>query len=299
MEKSATFRIPKPERAEQLARSLGMSAEDRAEMLRFPPRHGTELWDQLEKAYHSLVEAMGTTGPLPDWPVLPERHGALARYGYVWVFLAATDVAREYHAARGISDEVSWASLGILADQMRNRRAVYGEGGLHTQNWVTHHFRGAVYPLGRLHFERRPIWFDAGPPPAPGRGDDALGLHIPEGRLTPASCDESIRTAQAFFQRHYPDHDYRYATCVSWVLDPQLTEYLAYDTNILAFQRRFTLIPLENPDQDDNKTIVEFVFRRPLDELDRLPRDTTLQRAIIDHIQAGRRWQFRTGWFRV
>jgi hypothetical protein len=43
--------------------------------------------------------------------------------------------------------------------------------------------------------------------------------------------------------------------------------------------------------------MVEFIFNRPLSDLDSLPRDTTLQRAVVDHIRSGRVWTFRTGWF--
>jgi hypothetical protein len=42
-----------------------------------------------------------------------------------------------------------------------------------------------------------------------------------------------------------------------------------------------------------------FVFGRPDAPLDTLPRDTTLQRAIIDHQLAGRHWHGGAGWFEI
>jgi hypothetical protein len=202
---------------------------------------------------------------------------------------------RAYHRAHDIDDETSWRILGTLAVQLANRRELHGEGGLHTQNWMTHHFRGAIYALGRLHFERLVLPPGDPEPDGPQPTEPVLGLHIPEGRLTPESVDDALEQAVGFFARHFPAEPYRHAVCTSWVLDPQLTGYLPADSNILRFQRRFTLRP-PSP-ADDSATVVEFLFKRPLADLDGLPRSTTLQRAVIDHIRDGHSWQFRTGWF--
>ncbi|MFD7156964.1 acyltransferase domain-containing protein [Kribbella sp. NPDC059898] len=276
---------------------LGLSAEDQQDTLanRPDPERDSDLWWLLERCHHQLVQQLGTTGPLPPWPDLPAAAGSVGRFLYVWAFLATLPAVRRYHAAHGISDADSWPILAVLGAQMANRRELYGEGGLHTQNWVTHHFRGAIYALDRLHFERQRCWYDAANGPA--QGEPVLGLHIPEGRLTPDSVDAALDRARSFFRAHYPDEQYRFATCVSWVLDPQLTEYLAADSNIIRFQQRFTL--LEADAKDERATVVEFLFKRPLSELDSLPRTTTLQRAVADHIRAGRPWHFRTGWFRL
>ncbi|MGZ0146604.1 acyltransferase domain-containing protein [Kribbella sp. WER1] len=274
---------------------LGLSDEDRSDTLanRPDPVRDPELWWLLERCHHQLVERLGTTGPLPPWPDLGPVTGPVGRFLYVWAFLATLPAVRRYHADRGIPDADSWPSLAVLGAQMANRRELFGEGGLHTQNWVTHHFRGAIYALDRLHFERQRSWYDA--PGGPARDEPVLGLHIPEGRLTPESVDAALDRARIFFGTHYPDEQYRFATCVSWVLDPQLTDYLSADTNIIRFQQRFTLLP--EADKDDGATVVEFLFKRPLTELATLPRTTTLQRAVVDHIRTGRSWKFRTGWF--
>lgn len=276
---------------------LGLGESDRRDTLanQPDPERDADLWWLLERCHLQLVRELGTTGPLPPWPDLPAETGAAGRFVYVWAFLATLPAIRRYHADRGITDGDSWPSLAVLGAQMANRRELYGEGGLHTQNWVTHHFRGAIYALDRLHFERQRCWFDAKDQGGPARGEPVLGLHIPEGRLTPESVDASLDRARDFFRNHYPDERYRFATCVSWVLDPQLTHYLAADANIIRFQQRFTMLP--EADKDDSATVVEFLFKRPLSALDSLPRATSLQRAVADHIRNGRPWKFRTGWF--
>jgi GNAT-like C-terminal domain/N-acyltransferase N-terminal domain len=297
-----------PDRAEagRLFDRLGLTAAEVAEALdnRPSPDRDPELWWLLEHCRQALLGRLGEGGELSPWPSLPDAIGATGRYFYPWVFLAVLPDTRRYHQARGIPDQASWEVLAALGAQMANYREAHGRGGVQTQNWLTHHFRGAIYALGRLHFERTTIGFDAaGAPdggPPPGRGAPALGVHIPEGRLTPESCDRSFAAAAEFFPRHYPDEVYRFGTCISWVLDPQLAEYLDPDSNIMRFQRRFALVaaaPDAVADADDG-TVIEFVFKRSIADLDRLPRDTSLQRGLVDHLRAGRHWQFRTGWLR-
>ncbi|WP_152363894.1 acyltransferase domain-containing protein [Microlunatus speluncae] len=297
---SEPVRLPDDAELDRELDRLGLSAADRTDLLaaRPDPQRTPGLWWLLERCVTVLRARQGTIAPLSPWPDLPDELGPVGRYLYVWVLIAALPAARAHHRARGIPEQSSREVLAVLADQLRNRRALHGSGGLHTQNWLTHHYRGAVYVLGRLHVERTMITFDPGPgPDAPPIGAPALALHIPEGRLTPESCDDSLTRAAAFFGRHFPEEPYRYAVCGSWVLDPQLKEYLDPESNIIKFQERFTLAPDTGPDL--NETVVEFIFKRPFADLDVLPRDTSLQRGIVDHVKAGRTWRFRTGWFRL
>src|SRR5262249_13055026 len=103
--------------------------------------------------------------------------------------------------------------------------------------------------------------------------------------------------------RCFPRTRYRYVHCHSWLLDPQLAEYLPADSNIVAFQRRFRRLPARLGVADDDLAVLAFVFERdrtPLQpgELDALPQRTALQRAIVTHLKVGRHWHFRPGWFR-
>ena len=89
-------------------------------------------------------------------------------------------------------------------------------------------------------------------------------------------------------------------SCGSWLLDPQLLEYLPEDSNIAQFQRRFELEPYEAPEGPDaDVEVLRFVFRTLTTPLDQLPRGTVLQRAIIDHLKAGRHWHWRRGHFPI
>jgi hypothetical protein len=175
---------------------------------------------------------------------------------------------------------VSWATLQDLGRGVAIHRATYGVAGLDKASWLSHHFHGELYELGRLQFELQ---------------RDALNLHIPAtGPLTPQACDESLALARSFFAEHFPDPSRRRIVCTSWLLDEQLADYLPGGSNIMAFQRRFTIT--EDAIVDDHEPL-RFIFRRVPPDLADLPRETTLQRALLDHLERGGHWRIRTGWF--
>jgi hypothetical protein len=306
-------RIPAaPETAAVLER-LGVTHSDVAEILHGLPkveRDPALAW-LLERCHHRLVRDLGRFGAeVGEWPNLPDALGAPGRYFYTYVFLAALEDIRGWHRQRGIPDDVSWATLADLGRQMALHRKMYGRGGLDTQWWLVLHWRGALYELGRLQFgpyriaagtDSSEIWYadDVSARMGPGfrRGDPALGVHIPEtGPLTPAACDHSLAWARDFFARHGPEQKYRIATCVSWLLDDQLEEYLPADSNLVRFQRRFRLVPGA---EENDVEIFKFVFKSATPTTAGVSQRTTLERAIVGHLRAGRHWRVRTGWLEL
>lgn len=298
-----TVTLPSPSEARALLERLAVPSAQIAEMVETLPDldHEPALWWLLTRCHHLLVRDMGGFDSMRRWPALPPDLGTVGRYFYVWVFLATLDDVRRYHAARGIPDDVSWATLADLGRNMAIHERIYGKGGFDEQNWITLHWRGGIYQLGRLQFNRSRIRYDAATIEQLGldfrHGDPALGVHIPEtGPLSPEACDASFRWAREFFARHFPEDTYRVATCGSWLLDEQLAEYLPPTSNIIRFQRRFQLVP---GGRVADREIVRFVFRRDTTRFDELPRRTTLERAIVQHLLAGRHWQSRSGWLRL
>lgn len=262
-----------------------------------------QLWWLLERCTHSLVRDLGVVDGPPPFPALPESIGVLRRYFYVYVFLAALPYVRAFHRQRGIPGEISRLTLADLGRSMAVHRRRHGMGGLDLAPWLMRHFRGNIYQLGRLQFERVRLGtrtaaaaLAAGEPSR--SGEPALAVHIPDfyGPLTPRACDESFARAKEFFGRHFPEEGVSVAVCHSWLLDEQLAEYLRAGSNILRFQRRFR--PAYRLDYDD-EIILGFVFGHTPASLDELPRRTTLQRAVVDHLRAGRRWYGGAGWLRL
>ncbi len=285
------FRLPDRTYLPAIFERLAIALEDQQEILAaWPsPDMDSEIWGSLERAYDTLVRDIGGTAALQ----LPGPSGEstpIGRYFFVYVYLAALADVRGFHKQRGIPDEISWATLADLGRNLVRDRLLLGDGGLRTSGWLTLHFRGALYELGRLQFNR----LNERSAHSFRTGDPAFGVHIPEsGPLTPEACDDSLAQAEVFFARHFPQTPTRLAICNSWLLDPQLADYLAPDSNIMRFQRRFKLV---GDGYDGDADVLRFVFHRIAPNIDELPQRTTLERAIVAHLSAGRHWQNRTGW---
>ncbi|MEU0548296.1 acyltransferase domain-containing protein [Micromonospora sp. NPDC005979] len=270
---------------------LAVPSDDAAEIMAGWPDDGSPLWTPelrwlLDRSIALVRADLGGYAWLPPGPELPRDRGLAWRHLYVYAYLALVEVVLGYHRDHGVPDAVSWATLADLGRNLAVDRRMRGEGWPVMQSWLTLHVRGAVYELGRLQHHR---------------GDGAIGLHIPDaGPLTPEAVSASLDEGRAFFPRHFPDESYAAFSCGSWLLDPQLREYLPEDSNIIRFQRRFELEPYEEPEGlDADVEVLRFVFRTLSTPLDELPRRTALQRAIVDHLSAGRHWQWRQGRFPI
>jgi hypothetical protein len=183
----------------------------------------------------------------------------------VQAFLARVPAARALHAELGLTDAESWATLQELPRHARLDRHVHGSPGLRSGWWVELAYDGRLVELGRLQFERC---------------GGFLGVHVPEtGPLDPAACDASFARAKQVF----PDDGE--ARCTSWLLDPRLRDLLPASSNIVRFQRRWELLE----DRGAEERLLEFVFHTRGPDLDRLPQETTLQRALVSHLRSGGR----------
>jgi hypothetical protein len=295
--------LPDDRTAEQLLTRLDVNPADRADTLaaRPDPQHHPALWWILDRIYRHTVDSMGAVVPIDGhngWPALPAGTGAVGRHLGVWVYLAVLPDVRQYHSSRGIPDDISWTSLA-LGGAMGVHRAVTGQSGLGLFDGLWGpplQLRGVHYRhLGRLEYNRGAISLSDGP------CGYTIGVHIPGGiPLETAACDDSLNVARRFFSRHFPEEPAAMFHCSSWLMDPQLAEYLPAHSNIVQFQRRFQILPLAPGDEESARCerVREYIFGGSgnATDLDELPQDTTLQRAYVAHRRSGRYWHTRIGW---
>jgi hypothetical protein len=250
-----------------------------------------EAWWLLERLYHTLIDR-DVPHPPPPWPAPFPSADLFTHYFHLYAFVAAIPDLLRFHARRAIPEHVTWRTLRDVGLQVANYQTRHGRGGFDGAFWVWPHFRGGVYTLGRLQFEAEPAAFNGS---SPDPINPALGVHIPAlGPLDPDACDDALAQAVRFFEAHYPETTYRIATCESWLLDEQLCDYLAPTSNIVRFQQRFTAVSDWSRVGDED--VLRFVFGRIPRSLDELPQRTSLERAVVTHLDAGRHWQFRRGW---
>ncbi len=115
-------------------------------------------------------------------------------------------------------------------------------------------------------------------------GDPILEIHIPAGsRMDFDACGESFRMAVDFFPRYFPDRPFKGFCCGSWILNTQLQDMLPPDSNLVRFQRELYLFPTLS----GGRSGIPNIFGSDIQDLSKAPRDTTLRRAVLDHLQAG------------
>ncbi len=223
------------------------------------------------------------------------------RWLYVVAYAEFLPRVLRRHERRGVPEAVSRATFADLGRHVRIARRLFGIRGFTEQHWLQLHLRGLLYDLGRLQFNLATLELSQADLDASGidatLATVVVATHIPEtGPLDPAGVDASFAAAQGFFARHFPEHGaIRYATCDSWLLDPQLRE-LVPGSNIASFGARYTLFP---PSHVADQSALDFVFRAPTTPLADLPRDTRLQRGLIDHLAGGGHINACYGWLEL
>lgn len=284
-------------------RYLGVPEEDINDVVASAPdpNADAEVWWYLERTVYSLTLHMDALDGPPRIASLTDVNDPRWRYFFVHVYAAALPLVQPWFRQRGIPEDVVQATLADLGRNVRVHRKRHGRGGLETASWLMLHFRGMIYQLGRLQFERSCIANTMATRISETgthmeENDHALSLHISDfsGPMSPEACDASIDRAKAFFPRFFPEMDFRVAYCNSWLLDPQLRSYLRPQSNIIQFQNRFALVPGA---YNVNRSIVQFVFGSTPERLDELPERSSLERAVVQHLKAGKNWEGRSGWF--
>ena len=294
-------RLPEPVRALEVpvgveaSRVLDLFAldgVDRAEVEVLWPGSGSvegewppELWHLVGCMYRRLcADADLPVGRWQGWPSLVEAEDPRVRVASLWAFAARVGAQFEAHGALGVDPSVTVATLADVGVQVARSRRMFGRLCLETAAWVAAQFRGRLYWVGGLQLEPGLLvdqggveWYSpeeaAGLGSGMGWGDMALRLHIPSGGLDPVSVDEALGRARGFARAHL-GFDPVVATCTSWLLDPQWGEVLGEGSNIVGFQRRFTLVGEGRRGESD---VFRFVFGRPVVDVSGVSGGTRLE----------------------
>ncbi|WP_028935410.1 acyltransferase domain-containing protein [Pseudonocardia spinosispora] len=270
---------------------LRIFGDDRRELIATLPRSPRPC-ELVEETAQAVLHTLGRRAMTPRLRPSPSDSGAAGRYFYAHVCLALLPHVLAYHRERAIPSDVSWATLESLAINLARHRRIHGHGGLEGPEWVVTVFRGLAFRIGRFTFERDFLGPELATALAGHSAADALSVHVPvTGPLPPEECSLALSNARRFLTRHFPEDSSRIAHCRSWLLDPQLAEYLPADSDIIRFAARFHLVP---DAANGDRAILDWV----LETSDpRLPEPATfLQRAVVGHLREGRHWRIRLGW---
>jgi hypothetical protein len=261
-----------PPTAEGIERVLSFATSDLVATLaelRVDSNEASEIadhWDELrsDETWVALLAAMLLTvehqrgdvdAPIAIWPDLEEA-GPSGRLLYFYLFALCNQGAREFLADSRCPEEIIETTLGVLVRHAAIHWRKWGTTGVDAGWWMLPTLRGEIVHIGSLQFHRVNLgvgtlspdpWFTdhemAGLGEGFCRGDPSIGIHIPEGAaLDPDRLDATFNDARRVLGVLWPVAQRRIATCQSWMLDDQLKEFLPATSNILAFQRRFTML---------------------------------------------------------
>ncbi len=119
------------------------------------------------------------------------------------------------------------------------------------------------------------------------RGDTVLEMHIPAGgQMTMDACARSFRDAADFFRTRFSGPAAKAITSASWMFSSQLAEILPADANLVRLQRELYLLPTPCKPNDG----LWFVFLQTPFNPATAPRETSLQRAVLDYLGQGHAW---------
>ena len=139
----------------------GLTAEAQAAVSRAAKRVAAD--DALTALlWHAQAKVSGRTGGpgLAQWPMPEAALGRDAGLFYALSVLANYGSVRELHRARSIPVEVvadTMSDVFLHMDRYRRHHGEYGLTGQIAGGWLTNHFRGKIYRLGRLQFIHRAL----------------------------------------------------------------------------------------------------------------------------------------------
>lgn len=303
------LRVPVGSDAVRVWEMFGLAEADRVEVEALWPGEGEGGWPpELWHVVGLMCRRLWADRDLPlgrwrPWPTLVGAQDARVRMVSLLAFAAMVPEQLARHASLGIDRSVTVATLADVGVQVARSRRLFGYLSVETAAWVAAQFRGRLYWVGGLQLEparlgdQGPVtWYSqeeaAGLGRGMGVGEAVLRLHIPTGGLAPDAVDGALARARGFAREHL-GMDPVVATCTSWLLDPYWGEVLGEGSNIVRFQRRFTLVGEGSPGEGD---VFRFVFGMARVDVGAAPRRTRLDRAVVERLESGEGLRVCTGW---
>ncbi len=201
------------------------------------------------------------------------------------IFICLSKHLKELYRQQGIDLKIFHNTMLDLKYKLEECKIVKGVIGSFVAFWFDRFFKLERFALGRLQFEVDEFgrhYEKNGHTLTPET--KVINVHIPRTgtHLTDESCNEALTMASEFFEdiagQNAP------FVCHSWMLYPANKQILPDSTNVYRFMSRFDIIvSTDCPDHEDLWRIFDTDEKDP----DRLPADTTMRRAYIDHLKQG------------
>lgn len=249
---------------ERLLKELGLSSELEANAL--------ELLKNEKSKIDKLVEKCKTKG----FSCLNKQND-LTR---LCVCLEYSKLTKAEYERLGIDDKIFYDTMRDITIWCENN----SNKGLKNSNWIQNHLKCELFKIGRLQYQ----FYTYGIPKyrkAPfGKGEKLIYIHIPQGeKLIYSDCVDSLKQAISFFDKHFPEYEYRFFFCESWLLYNENYAFMDISSNILQFQSLFEIIESMPIDAQ----AIERIFGKRQLFKKNYPEDTSLQKSAKRYIMNG------------
>ena len=189
---------------------------------------------------------------------------------------------REYEK-RGIGREIFLATMAFMARFSGEALARRGRAEWTWGWWFPRQLALQEFRLGALEYEMTEGAAFGGKPS--GGNKRRIFLHIPaDADLSDGAVDASLATARAFFSKYFPAFADAEYVCESWMLSPALSEIMPETSRVRRFSERFSVVFWE----EDSPAFRDWIFPSAVTApAEKLPEETSLQRAVKRHLLAG------------
>lgn len=193
-------------------------------------------------------------------------------------FLYFCEATQNLYKEKGISEEVLMDTFADFPRWLDIWSGLKGEMYLGELDWFSYQLRAKLFKLGRLQY-----CFSAGyeiPEIGLKKEDKFVAIHIPAaGPLVLDECEKSLDFARSFFEKFFPEQKWEFFTCHSWLLGEDLRELLDENSNILKFQKLFTI-----ESQYESDAILAYTFRWKIkrDELGTVQATSSFAKKVME-----------------
>ena len=198
-------------------------------------------------------------------------------------YLFMCEELEKRYRKKGIDESILIDTLKDIPIWTNIWSGLKGELWLEELPWLKRHLEMRLFKLGRLQFCMAKAEHDIGDKISDG--ENMVEIYIPEcGPLDVEECRKSIKMAKEFFEKFYPEYDFKYFTCHTWLLDKTLKELLRENSNILKFQELFDVVS-----DDKSDAILGYVFRwkADRDDIKTMPSSSKFSQKVKERILNG------------
>ena len=175
---------------------------------------------------------------------------------------------------RGVDREILSTTLKAVDMYVTVSEKKLGIPGTSTYHgWLTRYAMGKLFRIGQFQFEL--CNYD---------GNDLISVHIPRGTVLNVKDNLlNFKDALSFFNKYYPEYDFKAFWCSSWLLNPHVEEIMGRATNISRFGDMFKRYGTT----DEDGVYGNLFGMSKTQNLDEFPEETSLQRNIKKYLKDG------------